>query len=112
MRRSNTRSPVLDRLVTNRELSQIKAHHLWLDLYLIKLFPRVNPNYATNHLGDHDHVPKVGFHQVGFLVGLGFLLGFAELFDQTHRFALEAAVESTTGTSMDDIAELFGGEIE
>lgn len=103
---------MLDRLVTNREFAQIKAHHLRLDLDLIELFPRVNSNDAANHLGDHDHVSKVGFHQVGFLVGFGFLLSFAELFDQTHRFALEAAVESTAGAGVYDIAELFGGEIE
>lgn len=103
---------MLDRLVTNREFTQVKAHHLRLDLDLIKLFPRVNPNYAANHLGDHNHVSKVGFHQVRFFVRLGFLLSFTELLDQTHRFSLEAAVESTAGTRMDDIAELFGGEIE
>lgn len=103
---------MLDRFVANREFAQIKAHHLRLDLDLIEFFPRVNPNHAANHLGDDDHVSKVSFHQVGFLVGLGFLFGFAELFDQTHWFALEAAVESTARTSVDDITELFGGEVE
>lgn len=103
---------MLDRLVADREFAQIKAHHLRLDLDLIKLLPRVDPNHAANHFGDDDHVSKVGFHQVGFLVGLGFLFGFAQLFDQTHWFALEAAVESTACTSVDDVAELFGGEVE
>jgi hypothetical protein len=49
---------------------------------------------------------------VGLLVGLGFLLGFAELLDETHGLALEAAVEPATGAGVDDVAELFGGEVE
>lgn len=50
--------------------------------------------------------------QLGFLVGLGFLLRFAEFLDQTHRLALQAAVESTTGACMHNITKLFGGEVE
>lgn len=40
------------------------------------------------------------------------MLGFAELFDQAHGLALEAAVESATGASVNDIAELFRGKVE
>lgn len=50
--------------------------------------------------------------EIGLLVGLSFLLCFAELFDQAHRFALETAVEPTTRTGVDDITKLFGGEVE
>ena len=50
--------------------------------------------------------------EIGLLVGLSFLLCFAELFDQAHRLALETAVEPTTRTGVDDITELFGGEVE
>ena len=50
--------------------------------------------------------------EVGLLVGLSLLLCFAELFDQAHRLALETAVKSTTGAGVDDVTELFGGEVE
>ena len=50
--------------------------------------------------------------QIGLLVGLGLLLCFAELLDQTHGLALEAAVESTSGAGVDYIAKLFGGKVE
>lgn len=50
--------------------------------------------------------------EVGLLVGLGGLFGFTELLNQAHRLALEAAVEAATGAGMDDVAELFGGEVE
>jgi hypothetical protein len=35
--RANTGPSVLDRLVANAELAQIKPHHLWLDLDLVEL---------------------------------------------------------------------------
>ena len=50
--------------------------------------------------------------EVGLLVGFGGLFGFTELLDQAHRLSLEAAVEAATGAGVDDVAELFGGEVE
>ena len=50
--------------------------------------------------------------EVGLLVGLCGLFGFTELLDQAHRLALEAAVEAAAGAGVDDVAELFGGEVE
>ena len=50
--------------------------------------------------------------EVGLLVGLGGLFGFTELLDQAHRLALEAAVKAAAGTGVDNVAELFGGEVE
>jgi len=54
----------------------------------------------------------VGFHEIRFLVGFGFLFGFAEFLDEAHGFAFEAAVEAAAGAGVDDVPELFGGEIE
>ncbi len=87
-------------------------HHLRLDFYLVELLARVDSNHTANHLGNDNHVSKVSFYEVGLLVWLGFLLGFTELLDQTHGLALETAVEPTAGTGVDDIAELFRGEVE
>lgn len=112
MRRPDTRPPVLDRLVTDGKLAQIEPHHLRLDFHLIVFLPGVDPDHAPNHLGHDNHVPEVGLHQVGFLVGLGVLLGFPQFFDQAHGFALQAAVEAAAGAGVDDVAELFGGEVE
>lgn len=50
--------------------------------------------------------------EVGLLVRFGVLLGFAQLFDQAHGLALQAAVEAAAGAGVDDVAELFGGEVE
>lgn len=94
------------------ELSKVVANHLGLDFDLVELLAGVNTNDGSDHLGDDDHVTEVSLDKVGLLVGLGLLLGLAELLDQTHGLALETAVEPSAGTGVDDITELLGGEVE
>lgn len=81
MRRPNPRPPMLHGLIADRKLPQIKPHHLRLDLDLVELLARVDPDHGADHLRHDDHVAQVRLHQVGFLVGLGFLFGFAEFLD-------------------------------
>ena len=88
------------------------TNHLRLDLNLVELLAGVDTNNAANHLGDNNHVAEMCLDKVGLLVGLSLRLGLAELLDQAHGAALETTVEPTTGTSMDEVAELFGGEVE
>ena len=83
------------------------ANHLGLDLDLVELLAGVDTNDGTDHLGDNDHVTEVGLDEVGLLVGLGLLLGLAELLDQTHGLALETAVEPSAGTGVDEVTELL-----
>jgi hypothetical protein len=83
------------------------ANHLGLDFDLVKVLAGVDTNDAANHLGDDDHVTEMGLDLVGLLVGLGLLLGLAELLDQTHGLALKTAVEPSAGTGMDEVTELF-----
>jgi len=88
------------------------TNHLGFDLNLVELLAGVDTNNAANHLGDNNHVAEMCLDKVGLLVRLSLRLGLAELLDQAHGAALETTVEPTTGTSMDEVAELFGGEVE
>lgn len=88
------------------------ANHLGLDLNLVELLTGVDTDDGADHLGDDDHVTEVGLDEVGLLVGLGLLLGLAELLDETHGLALQTAVEASAGTGVNDITELLGGEVE
>lgn len=99
-------------VLRDRELSQVVANHLRLDLDLVELLSGVDANDASDHLGDDNHVTEVSLDEVGLLVGLGLLLGLAELLDQTHGLALEATVDTSAGTGMDDITELVGRKVE
>ena len=88
------------------------ANHLRLDLDLVELLAGVDTDDGSDHLWDNDHVAEVGLDEVWLLVGLGLLLGLAELLDQAHGLALETAVESAAGAGVNDIAELLRGEVE
>lgn len=88
------------------------ANHFRLDLNLVELLAGVDTDDGADHLGDNDHVTEVGLNEVGLLVGLGLLLGLAELLDETHGLALQTAVEATAGTSVNDITELLGRKVE
>lgn len=88
------------------------ANHLGLDLNLVELLTGVDADDGADHLGDDDHVTEVGLDEIGLLVGLGLLLGLAELLDETHGLALQAAVETSAGTGVNDITELLGGKVE
>lgn len=88
------------------------TNHLGLDFHLVEFLSGVDTDDAADHLWDHDHVAEVSFDKLGLLVGLGLLLGLAELLDQAHGLALQATVEPAAGTGVDDIAQLFGGEVK
>lgn len=88
------------------------ADHLRLDLDLVELLSRVDTNNTADHLGHNNHVAEMCLDEVGLLVGLSLGLGLAQLLDQTHGAALETTVEPSAGTGMDEVAELFGGEVK
>ncbi|TDH72947.1 hypothetical protein CCR75_003782 [Bremia lactucae] len=55
---------------------------------------------------------SVGFDALGTLHGLSSSLCFAQTFDQSHRFALEAAREATTGTGVHQLHKLFMVQVQ
>lgn len=67
---------MLDRFVTDGELSKIMANHLGLDLNLIEGLAIVDSNNAPNHFRYNDHVAKVSPNWLRLLPrwGLPFLL--------------------------------------
>ena len=83
------------------------TNHLRFDFDLVEFLAGIDTDDTANHLRNDDHVSEVCFDEVGFLIGLGFLLGLAQLLNETHRLALQAAVKTTAGTSVNDITELL-----
>ena len=63
----------------------------------------VDADDGADHLGDDDHVAEVGLHDRGLLVGGRLLLGLAELLDEAHGLALQAALEPPAGAGVDDL---------
>lgn len=106
-RKSATQFLQLIYVLCDRELSQVEPNHLGLYLNLVEFLSGVNTNDGADHLGNDDHVTEVGLDEVGLLIRLCLLLGLTEFLDKAHRFALQTAVESPAGTSMNEVAELF-----
>lgn len=63
-------------LVGDGKFRKIVTDHFRLDLNLIEGLAVVNPNDASNHFRNDDHVPQVGPHRLRLLTrrGLPFLL--------------------------------------
>lgn len=98
-----TGTTVLNRLVTARELGEVVARHLRLDLDRVEHLSVVDTDNRADHLWDDDHVTEVGLYDGGLLVRGGLLLGLAELLDQAEWAALETALEATAGTGVDEL---------
>jgi hypothetical protein len=71
--RTNTRTTVLDRLVGDRELSQVVADHLRLDLNLVEGLAVVHTNDTSDHLWNNNHVPQVCPNHLRLLTCWGIL---------------------------------------
>lgn len=109
---TDTRTTVLDGTVRDGELSKVVTDHLGLDLDGVELLAGVDGDDGADHLGHDDHVTQVRLDGRRLLVRLRLLLGLAQLLDQTHGLAFQAAVEPAAGARVHDIAELFGGEVQ
>ena len=100
---THTRPSVLDGLVRAREFAKVVACHLRLDLHRVEDLAVVNAHDGADHLRDDDHVAQVRLDDGGLLIRRGLLLGLAQLRDEAHGLALQAALEAAAYTSVDDL---------
>lgn len=107
MRGTDTGATVLDGSVRARELSEVVACHLRLDLDGVEYLAVVDTNDAANHLRNDNHVTEVGLDDCGLFIWGSFLFSFAQFLDQTHGAALEATTEPTASTCMNEFNELL-----
>merc|ERR1712126_8235 len=54
----------------------------------------------------------MGLHNSRFLIRKSFLLSFAEFLHQSHRFHFQSSGESSSCTCVNDLHQLFRGEIK
>lgn len=109
---SDTRSPVFDWFVRDRELRKVVSNHLWSDFDLVKNLSVVYTDDRADHLWNNNHVSKMRLDWCWLLVGRGILLGLSQLLDQSHWLSLESSLELSSGTSMHDVHQLFGGQVK
>lgn len=88
------------------------TNHLGTDVDGVEHLTVVDTDLGTAHLGNNKHVTKVGSDNSGLLVSGSLLLGLAELLDEAHRLALQAARKASASTGVDDFHEVLGGHVE
>jgi len=93
---TNTRPSVLDRFVTDAELSQMMTDHFRLDFNTVEHFAIVNTHHGSNHLGDDDHVTEVSLDNSGLLHIAGLFLGTSQFLQKSHMFTFQPTTEATT----------------
>merc|ERR1712189_24693 len=54
----------------------------------------------------------MGLHNSWFLIRESFFLGLSEFLHQSHRFHFQSTSESTSGPCVDNLHQLFTGEIK
>lgn len=106
-RRSVTGSTVSDWSVSDGELTQVVANHLWLDLNGVENLTVVDTNQRANHLWNDNHVSQVGLDNSWLLVSWGSQLGSSQLSDQTHWLGAQSSGESSSNSGTAKLGEFF-----
>merc|ERR1712029_1332477 len=102
VRSTDTRATVTDGVVRDRELSQVVADHLRLDLDGVELLARVDTNDGADHLRNDDHVTEVSLDDSELLIRRGLLLRLAELLagEVEELIQVDAAVRELAERSL------------
>ena len=109
---TNTGTTVLNGLVSNGEFTEVVTSHFRLDFNLVEGLTVVDTNNGTDHFRNNDHVTEVSLDNFGLFTRGSVLLGSTELLDETHRLTLETTLESSAGTAVDEVHELFRGQVQ
>jgi len=109
---TDTGATVLDGLVGDRKFAEVVSDHLRLDFDLIEGFSLVNTDDASDHFRHDDHVSQMSLDGVGLFVGQASLLALAQLLDETHGLALQAACELAANAAGEQLHQLVGGHVK
>lgn len=109
---SNTRTTVLNRLVSDGELSQVMTNHFRLDFHLVEGLAVVHADHGAHHLGQDDHVSQVSFDHLWLLHGWRLLLGLAEAFKERLLLPPEAAVQPPPLPGAIQLHQLLIGHVQ
>jgi len=109
---TNTGATVTHGLVRDRELAQVVANHVGLDLNRGEDLAVVHADDRADHLRHNEHVAQVRLDDVRLVVRAAVLLGLAQLLEQRHALALNAAREPPACARVHQINQLLGGQVE
>ena len=77
--------------VGDGEFSEISSDHIEFDLDFLELFPVIDPDDSTDHLGEDESVPEVGLDSLGSFSGREVDQGGSDLLDQISVLSGESS---------------------
>lgn len=98
--------------VSDGELTQVVANHLWLDLDGVENLTVVDTNDGADHLWNNNHVSQVGLDNSWLLVSWGSQLGGSQLGNEAHRLGAQTSGESSSDSGTAELGELLGVELQ
>ena len=98
--RTDTGAAVPHGLVRDRELAEVVADHVGLDLDGGEDLAVVHADDRPDHLRHDEHVAQVRLDDVGLIVRTAFLLFLAQLFEQRCALTFDATLEPPARTRM------------
>ena len=108
----STSSSVLNRRVSNGELTQIETNEIRLDLNVDECLSVVNTDDGTNHLRENDGVTEVSSNRDWLLTIRAFLLGLSELLDQSHRSSLDTSGELSSLSGIEHLDNISSWHVQ
>uniref|UniRef100_A0A0E9X7T9 Uncharacterized protein n=1 Tax=Anguilla anguilla TaxID=7936 RepID=A0A0E9X7T9_ANGAN len=109
---SNARATVLNRLVSDGELSQVVANHFRLDFHLVESLAIVHSNHGPHHLRQDNHVPQVSLHHFRLLHGGCLFLGLAQTLQERLLLATQTTVQPSALTGAIQLHQLLIGHVQ
>lgn len=104
---TDTGPSVLNRLVSDGELSEVVSDHLRLDFHLVESLSVVNTNDGSDHFRDDDHVAEMSLDDLRFLIWRRLLLCLAQFLHQSHWLALQTVGETPASTAVEQFHQLL-----
>lgn len=92
--------------MTPQTLTQVVSDHLSADLNLIVGTTIVNSDDAANHFRQDDHVTQMSLDASWLLQFFSVLLGFDQTSQQRAVLLLQAAVQASASTGVQQLREL------
>ena len=98
--------------ICDGEFAQIMSNHLCFDFDLVKGFAVVDSHNRANHLRGYNHIPEMCSDSFWFFSLWTRPLGFPELFDEGHWFALEPTGKPPASPAVNKLGKFSTGHIK
>ncbi len=107
-----TSSSVLNRRVSDGELTQIETNQVWFNLNIDECLPVVNANNRPDHLWKDDGIAKVSSNWDWLLSIWALFFRLSKLLDQSHGTSLDASGKLSSLSRIEHLDDIGSRHIQ